>query len=74
VLAVADTPETREMIGVTELAAMKSSAILINVARGTVIDEPALVTALRGSPVEIEPRHRRTKLSNGHADDHVAHN
>jgi phosphoglycerate dehydrogenase-like enzyme len=47
VLAVADTPETRAMIGVAELAAMRPSAVLVNVARGTVIDEAALVEALR---------------------------
>jgi phosphoglycerate dehydrogenase-like enzyme len=48
VLAVADTPETRGMIGAAELAAMKPEAVLINVARGTVVDEPALVAALAG--------------------------
>jgi phosphoglycerate dehydrogenase-like enzyme len=47
VLAVADTPETRGMIGAAEIAAMKPDAILVNVARGTVIDEGALVEALR---------------------------
>jgi phosphoglycerate dehydrogenase-like enzyme len=46
VVAVADTPDTRHMIGAVELAAMKPEAVLINVARGTVIDEPALIAAL----------------------------
>ena len=41
------TPATRNLIGVTELAYMKSSAILINSARGGVVDEVALVEALR---------------------------
>jgi phosphoglycerate dehydrogenase-like enzyme len=47
VVAVAETPETRGMIGAAELAVMKPDAVLVNVARGTVLDEPALVAALR---------------------------
>ncbi|KAH6689814.1 D-isomer specific 2-hydroxyacid dehydrogenase [Plectosphaerella plurivora] len=38
--------ETRGMIGVKELAAMKTSAILVNVARGGIVDEDALIGAL----------------------------
>ncbi len=41
------TNETRGMIGEKELRRMKSSAILINVARGEVVDEGALVKAIR---------------------------
>jgi D-3-phosphoglycerate dehydrogenase / 2-oxoglutarate reductase len=40
-------PDTLGMIGVRELALMKRSAILINTARGDLIDEPALANALR---------------------------
>lgn len=40
-------PETRHLIGAAELATMKSDAILINAARGPVVDEAALVEALR---------------------------
>lgn len=39
-------PENRHVIGAAELAAMKPSAILVNTARGAVIDEAALVDAL----------------------------
>lgn len=38
--------ETRGLIGAKELAVMKPTAIILNVARGAVIDEPALVRAL----------------------------
>jgi D-3-phosphoglycerate dehydrogenase len=41
------TPSTERMIGTRELTRMKKSAILINTARGKVIDEDALITALR---------------------------
>jgi phosphoglycerate dehydrogenase-like enzyme len=40
------TPETERLINAQALAAMKPSAVLINVARGKVVDEPALVEAL----------------------------
>lgn len=41
------TPETKHLIGTAELSMMKSTAILINTARGAVVDERALVEALR---------------------------
>lgn len=41
------TPETRHMIGEAEFRVMKPSALIINVGRGPVIDEAALVRALR---------------------------
>lgn len=41
------TPETRQMINAETLALMKPSAILINTSRGGLVDEPALVDALR---------------------------
>ncbi|HEY8603435.1 D-2-hydroxyacid dehydrogenase [Tsuneonella suprasediminis] len=46
ILAVPATPETDGMIGAAELAAMKDSAVLVNIARGTVVDQPALIAAL----------------------------
>lgn len=40
------TPETHHLIGVAELTTMKSSAVLINAARGPIVDERALAEAL----------------------------
>lgn len=47
VLAVPHTPQTEQLIGARELAQLPDGAILINVARGAVVDEQALVEALR---------------------------
>jgi phosphoglycerate dehydrogenase-like enzyme len=47
VLAAAGTPETENMIGKAEFAAMKPGSVFVNVARGTMVDEDALVDALR---------------------------
>jgi phosphoglycerate dehydrogenase-like enzyme len=49
VLSMPLTPETRGMIGEAELRAMKPSAVLINIARGPVTVEAALVRALQES-------------------------
>jgi glyoxylate reductase len=45
------TDETRHMIGERELAMMKPTAYLINVARGPVVDEAALVRALQNKVI-----------------------
>jgi lactate dehydrogenase-like 2-hydroxyacid dehydrogenase len=41
------TPESRHLIDAAALARMKSSAVLVNVSRGPIVDESALVEALR---------------------------
>jgi lactate dehydrogenase-like 2-hydroxyacid dehydrogenase len=45
------TPATHHLIGAEELAAMKSTAILVNTARGPIVDEAALVSALESGVI-----------------------
>jgi len=45
------TAESRHLIGADELAAMRPGAVLVNTARGPVVDEWALVEALRGGVI-----------------------
>ena len=62
-LHVALTPDSQGMIGRDQLAMMKPTAILVNVARGAVVDEAALVEALQQNVIagagldvfEVEP-------------------
>lgn len=46
ILAAPSTDTTKAMIGAAELAAMRPSAWLLNIARGEMIDQPALIAAL----------------------------
>lgn len=50
-LAMPLTDETRGMIGAAELAACRPGAWLVNIARGAVLDEPALLDALRSGQI-----------------------
>ena len=47
VLITPHTPETERMIGAEELALLPHGAVLINIGRGALVDEPALIEALR---------------------------
>jgi phosphoglycerate dehydrogenase-like enzyme len=47
VLATPHTPETHRLLDARRLGLLKPTAILVNVARGDVVDEAALVEALR---------------------------
>lgn len=46
-IVVPDTPQTRGMFGQNQFRAMKDTAFLINISRGSLVDEPALIEALR---------------------------
>ena len=64
VLAVPATPQTHHLIGAGELAAMKPTAHIVNIARGDVMDEAALIDALERGAIagagldvyEFEPK------------------
>jgi phosphoglycerate dehydrogenase-like enzyme len=46
------TPQTKGMIGAAEFDAMKPGAVIINVGRGPVIDEPAMIRALESGRIK----------------------
>jgi phosphoglycerate dehydrogenase-like enzyme len=83
ILAVPATPETDGMIGAAELAAMKSDAVLVNIARGTVVDQDALVEALKANrihsafldvttPEPLPADHELWSLPNAHITMHLS--
>ena len=83
ILAVPATPETDGMIGAAELAAMKSDAVVVNIARGAVIDQPALVEALTAkkiggafldvtTPEPLPADHPLWALDNAHITMHLS--
>lgn len=83
ILAVPATPETDAMIGAEELAAMKPDGVLINIARGAVIDQSALIDALERkaiggafldvtTPEPLPSDHRLWELENAHVTMHLS--
>lgn len=77
------TAETRGMIGAAQIAVMKPTAVLINVGRGLIVDEPALIAALesnkiRGAALDVfakeplPPEHPFYKLENVLLSPHTA--
>jgi len=83
ILAVPATPETDGMIGADELAAMKIDAVIVNIARGAVIDQPALVDALKSrtiggafldvtTPEPLPAEHELWTLDNAHISMHLS--
>ena len=51
VISAPNTPQTRGMIGAGVLSAMKPTAFLLNLGRGEVVDEEALIEALRNQTI-----------------------
>lgn len=77
------TPETRKLMNTERLAKMKRGSVLINTARGSLIDEPALIAALESGHIrgagldvfEVEPLPTTspfTQMSNVLLAGHVA--
>jgi phosphoglycerate dehydrogenase-like enzyme len=52
VLAAPSTPETRHLVGKDELDAMAPTAVLVNVGRGALVDQAALVSALQRGAIK----------------------
>jgi phosphoglycerate dehydrogenase-like enzyme len=50
-IVVPAMPETRHMIGARELELMKRTAFLLNISRGSLVDEAALICALRAGAI-----------------------
>ena len=83
ILAVPATPETDGMIGANELAAMKPTATLINIARGSVVDQDTLITALNDkkigaafldvtTPEPLPEDHPLWRVENAHISMHLS--
>jgi phosphoglycerate dehydrogenase-like enzyme len=83
IIAVPATAETQGLIGAAELAAMKPTAALINVARGSVIDQDALIVALQAgrlggafldvcTPEPLPPGHPLWQVPNAHVTMHLS--
>ncbi|MEM4290323.1 MAG: 2-hydroxyacid dehydrogenase [Nitrososphaerota archaeon] len=77
------TPETRHMIGEKELKLMKPTAILINTARGEIVDERSLIKALEegwiaGAALDvfesepIPPEHPLLRIDNVIVNPHIS--
>lgn len=83
IIAVPSTADTDKMIGADELAAMKPGASILNFARGAVIEQPALIEALKAKrihaafldvtdPEPLPPEHPLWSLDNCHISMHLS--
>ncbi len=83
VLCLALTPATARIIDAAALAAMQPTAYLVNVARGGLVDEAALVAALRDGriagagldvtdPEPVDPNHPLVNMENVIVTPHIA--
>jgi D-3-phosphoglycerate dehydrogenase len=69
-LHVPETPQTKNMIGGSELGAMKKGAYLLNASRGSVVDIPALADAIKrghvaGAAVDVYPEEPEKNNADG---------
>jgi len=75
IVTTALVPETREMFNKQTFGKMKNSAIFINISRGEIVDQPALIEALKDgtiraagldvmTPEPLPPDHELLKLDN----------
>jgi D-2-hydroxyacid dehydrogenase (NADP+) len=82
-LAAPETPETRKVMGAREFALMKPTAYFLNVSRGALVDEPALIDALErrviaGAALDVvwqeplPPESRLWKLENAFITPHMS--
>ena len=83
VLAAPEIPETHHLIGAQQLAAMKRTAFLVNMARGSLVDEAALIEALEhraiaGAAIDVAeeeplpPESRLWSLENVFLTPHIS--
>jgi phosphoglycerate dehydrogenase-like enzyme len=83
VLAAPETPETRKMIGPREFGLMKPSVYFLNVSRGALVDEPALISVLEqrkiagaaldvASQEPLPPENPLWKLDNAFITPHMS--
>ena len=83
IIAVPATADTAGLIGAAEIAAMKPGAALVNVARGSVIDQDALIAALNSghlggafldvcTPEPLPPGHALWTTRNAHVTMHLS--
>lgn len=83
IVAVPSTPDTRGLIGEAEFAAMKPGAVVMNFARGEVIDTAALLAAIDGGrlggafldvtdPEPLPPEHPLWTRENVHISMHLS--
>ncbi|CCF60719.1 hypothetical protein KAFR_0L01110 [Kazachstania africana CBS 2517] len=73
-LHVPESPETKDMISAPQLAAMKDGAYLINASRGTVVDIPSLVAAMKvgkiaGTALDVFPNEPRKNGAGTYNDE-----
>lgn len=83
ILAVPATPETEGMIGAAEIAAMKPGSTLVNVARGSVVVQEALIAGLKAgtpghafldvvTPEPLPADHPLWDVPNAHVTSHLS--